>query len=106
MGSGLNVSGSRGNSFSDDDIYQKVLIPCIDNNLTCQTTPASQGSRPDFRPLRRPIIRARNCQKISDLIPFMSHLSVVMYENSYALSGPVDMEACERQVLEDIFREG
>lgn len=29
-----------------------------------------------------------------------------MYENSYALSGPVDMEACEQQVLEDIFREG
>ena len=26
MGSGLNVSGSRGNSFSDDDIYQKVCL--------------------------------------------------------------------------------
>ena len=29
-----------------------------------------------------------------------------MYERSYALSGPADLEACERQVLEDIFREG
>ena len=27
MGSGLNVSGSRGNSFSDDDVYQKVCTP-------------------------------------------------------------------------------
>ena len=26
MGSGLNVNGSRGNSFSDDDIYQKVCL--------------------------------------------------------------------------------
>ena len=29
-----------------------------------------------------------------------------MYESSYALSGPADMVACERQVLEDIFKEG
>jgi hypothetical protein len=29
-----------------------------------------------------------------------------MYESSYALSGPADMAACERQVLEDIFKEG
>lgn len=36
----------------------------------------------------------------------MSHLSVLMYEGSYALSGPADMEACEKQVLEDIFRDG
>lgn len=28
-----------------------------------------------------------------------------MYESSFALSGPADMEACEKQVLEDIFRE-
>jgi hypothetical protein len=63
-------------------------------------------ARPDFRPLRQPIIRAKICQSISDLIPFLSHLSVVMYESSYALSGPGDMETCERRVLEDIFREG
>jgi hypothetical protein len=25
MGSGVNVSGSRGNSFSEDDVYQKVF---------------------------------------------------------------------------------
>lgn len=43
---------------------------------------------------------------MSEIIPFLSHLSVVMYESSYALSGPVDMEACERLVLEDIFRDG
>ena len=28
-----------------------------------------------------------------------------MYESSYALSGPADLEACERRVLEDVFRE-
>ena len=66
---------------------------------------SSQGYRPDFRPLRQPIIRATNCQNISELIPFLSQLSVVMYEGSYALSGPADMEACDNQLLEDIFRE-
>jgi hypothetical protein len=66
---------------------------------------AAEIARPDFRPLRQPIIRAKSCRDISDLIPFLSHLSVLMYESSYALSGPPDLEACERQVLEDIFRE-
>jgi len=93
MGSGLNVSGSRTNSFSEEDSYQKASTP-------------AKAFRPDFRPLRQPIIRARSCQSISELLPFLSHLSVVMYESSYALSGPVDMKACETRVLEDIFREG
>jgi hypothetical protein len=104
-GSGLNVSGSRGNSFSDDDVYQKVF-PTSDVSEVQTIIAAQSGLRPDFRPLRRPIIQARNCQNISELIPFMSHLSVLMYEGSYALSGPADMEVCEKQVLEDIFREG
>lgn len=37
MGSGLNISGSRGNSFSDDDIYQKVSIPYYLSNTSDNT---------------------------------------------------------------------
>jgi hypothetical protein len=29
MGSGVNVSGSRGNSFSEDDVYGQVLATGI-----------------------------------------------------------------------------
>jgi len=43
---------------------------------------------------------------VTEIIPFLSHLSVVMYEGSYALSEPVDITACEREVVEDIFRDG
>lgn len=102
MGSGL-TSGSRGNSFSEDDIYPKV---CPFSAELTKTTAVLQFGRPDYRPLRRPIIGTSVCQSISELIPFLSHLSVVIYERSYALSGPADMEACEKQVLEDIFRSG
>lgn len=66
----------------------------------------AQSGRPDYRPMRKPIIQAKSCQNVTDLIPFLSHLSVVIYESNYALSGPVDIEACDRQVLDDIFREG
>jgi len=63
-----------------------------------------QRERPDYRPLRRPILKATNCESVSELIPFMSHLSVVMYESGFELSGPADLDACDKQVLEDIFR--
>jgi hypothetical protein len=29
---------------------------------------------------------------------------VVMYESGYELSGPTDLDACDKQVLQDIFR--
>ena len=105
MGSGLNVSGSRASSFSEDDVYQKVKPP---REFTdAQTSTATmQIDRPDYCPLRQPIIRAKSCQNLSELLPFLSHLSVVMYEGSYALSGQADMEACEKQVLHDIFCDG
>jgi hypothetical protein len=37
MGSGLNISGSRANSFSDDDIYQKVSVPYNLSNTSDNT---------------------------------------------------------------------
>jgi hypothetical protein len=67
-------------------------------------TITAQRGRPDYRPLRQPIIKITSCENVSELIPFLSHLSVVMYESGYELSGPADWDACDKQILEDIFR--
>ncbi|CAE6478176.1 unnamed protein product [Rhizoctonia solani] len=52
---------------------------------------------------RRPLLGAvRRAERLGDLVPFFSHVSIALYEGVYAGAGP-DMDEIERGLLEEMF---
>lgn len=52
---------------------------------------------------RRPLLGAiRRVERLSELVPFFSHVSIALYEGVYAGTGP-DTDSIERGLLEEMF---
>ena len=52
---------------------------------------------------RRPLLGAiRRADRLGDLVPFFSHVSIALYEGVYAGAGP-DTDEIERGLLEEMF---
>jgi hypothetical protein len=53
--------------------------------------------------LRRPLLGAvRHVDRLGELVPFFSHVSIALYEGVYAGGSP-DTEAIEQVFLEEMF---
>lgn len=75
------------------------------NNVTfaplSATTPITPSGK--AQPLRRPLLGAvRRVERLSELVPFFSHVSIALYESVYAGGGP-DLETIERGLVEEMF---
>ncbi|KAF8753997.1 Dopey, N-terminal [Rhizoctonia solani] len=73
-------------------------LPKLEQSTTSmQTAFAGQTSK------RRPLLGAvRRIERLGDLIPFFSHVSIALYEGVYAGASP-DMDEIERGFLEEMF---
>ncbi|CAE6407081.1 unnamed protein product [Rhizoctonia solani] len=73
-------------------------LPKLEQSTTSvQATFAGQASR------RRPLLGAvRRTERLGELVPFFSHVSIALYEGVYAGAGP-DTDEIERGLLEEMF---
>ncbi|CAE6439749.1 unnamed protein product [Rhizoctonia solani] len=68
-----------------------------------QTTSSMQETFTGKASKRRPLLGAvRRAERLGELVPFFSHVSVALYEGVYAGTGP-DTDEIERGLLEEMF---
>ncbi|KAG8710253.1 hypothetical protein FRC11_004702, partial [Ceratobasidium sp. 423] len=68
-----------------------------------QTTTSMQETFAGKASKRRPLLGAvRRVERLGELVPFFSHVSIALYEGVYAGVGP-DMDEIERGLLEEMF---
>ncbi|KDN49150.1 hypothetical protein RSAG8_02503, partial [Rhizoctonia solani AG-8 WAC10335] len=68
-----------------------------------QSTTSMQETFTGRASKRRPLLGAvRRAERLGDLVPFFSHVSIALYEGVYAGAGP-DTDEIERGLLEEMF---
>ncbi|KAJ1302793.1 hypothetical protein OPQ81_003100 [Rhizoctonia solani] len=68
-----------------------------------QTTNSMQETFSGKASRRRPLLGTiRRAERLGDLVPFFSHVSIALYEGVYASAGP-DTDEIERGLLEEMF---